>query len=159
GVLATRITIDDLANDLCGKTRPEHFDGVSTVVAKLFNIVTPHVAIFGQKDWQQLIVVQTMVQDLNLDVEVLSMPTLREVDGLALSSRNQYLNTQQRVLASKLYETLCWVCNQITSGDSDYEKLSAVASNDLLKYGFEKIDYVAIREKNTLKIPTQHEKD
>lgn len=153
----THIRVPGLSEDLCGKARPGHFDGVSTVVAKLFHMVAPNIALFGQKDFQQLAIIKKMAQDLNFPIEVLSVATVRESDGLALSSRNQYLNTAQRKIAPKLYATLNGVYDRIKSGDCDYEKLCTTATTELLECGFEKVDYVAIRDQKTLKTPTQRQ--
>jgi pantoate--beta-alanine ligase len=102
----TYVTVDQVTQSLCGVARPGHFRGVATVVCKLFHIVKPHLAIFGQKDYQQLIVIQQMAQDLNLDVEVVGRPTIREADGLAMSSRNRYLSGEERVSAQSLSRAL-----------------------------------------------------
>ena len=102
----TFVTVDDLSSRLCGVSRPGHFRGVATVVLKLFNIVRPHRAVFGQKDAQQTIILRRMVRDLNLDVELIVQPIVREPDGLALSSRNQYLNPEERKAATVLFRSL-----------------------------------------------------
>src|SRR4030095_6050420 len=102
----TFVTVDDLSSRLCGVSRPGHFRGVATVVLKLFNIVRPHRAVFGQKDAQQTIILRRMVRDLNLDVELIVQPIIREPDGLALSSRNQYLNPEERKAATVLFRSL-----------------------------------------------------
>jgi len=102
----TFVEVERVTQNLCGISRPGHFRGVTTVVAKLFNIVKPHCAIFGQKDYQQLITIKQMVKDLNMDIEVIGMPTVRESDGLAMSSRNTYLNPKKRKEAARLYRSL-----------------------------------------------------
>jgi pantoate--beta-alanine ligase len=102
----TFVTVDDLSSRLCGASRPGHFRGVATVVLKLFNIVRPHRAVFGQKDAQQTIILRRMVHDLNLDVELIVQPIVREPDGLALSSRNQYLNPEERKAATVLFRSV-----------------------------------------------------
>jgi pantoate--beta-alanine ligase len=102
----TFVTVDELSSRLCGASRPGHFRGVATVVLKLFNIIRPHRAVFGQKDAQQTIILRRMVHDLNLDVELVVQPIVRESDGLALSSRNQYLNTEERKAATVLFRSL-----------------------------------------------------
>jgi pantoate--beta-alanine ligase len=102
----TYVEVERVTQNLCGISRPRHFRGVTTVVAKLFNIVKPHLAFFGQKDYQQLIAIKQMVKDLNMDIEVIGMPTIRETDGLAMSSRNTYLNPKKRKEAARLYRSL-----------------------------------------------------
>jgi pantoate--beta-alanine ligase len=154
----TKITVAGLSDDLCGKSRPGHFAGVATVVAKLFNIVQPHIAIFGEKDYQQLTVIRQMVADLNFPIQIISAPTEREPDGLAMSSRNQYLTTEERKIAPQLYATLHWIKAQITSGNTDYASLIGAAATQLNGHGtpcpYFKIDYVAIRAQNTLALPS-----
>ncbi len=103
---ATNVTVKGLTDDLCGRFRPGHFGGVTTVVAKLLTIVQPDRAYFGEKDYQQLVVIGRMVEDLNMPVEVIGLPTVREADGLAVSTRNQYLSPEQRAVAPRLYEAL-----------------------------------------------------
>lgn len=151
----TRVIVPGLSDDLCGITRPQLFYGVTTVVSKLFNIVQPDIAIFGEKDFQQLLIIQQMVKDLNFPIEILSGSIVRETDGLALSSRNQYLNGKERKIAPELYKILCWLHEQIRLGRNNYDALCETATKQLLEAGFEKIDYVAIRDKDNLKIPTK----
>ncbi|HKI49188.1 MAG TPA: pantoate--beta-alanine ligase, partial [Desulfobacteria bacterium] len=102
----TSVVVKDLPQHLCGLSRPGHFDGVTTVVAKLFHIVKPHVAVFGQKDFQQLAVISRMVMDLNMDIQIMGVPTVREKDGLAMSSRNSYLTSEERTSALSLKKSL-----------------------------------------------------
>jgi len=108
----TRIDVPQLSRGLCDDFRPGHFAGVATVVARLFNLVQPDIAVFGEKDYQQLAVIRRMVQDLCWPIEIDAVPTVREADGLAMSSRNRYLNAEQRELAPVLYQTLCEVAEQ-----------------------------------------------
>jgi pantoate--beta-alanine ligase len=116
---ATLIQVPELSKYLCGASRPGHFQGVCTVVAKLFTIVLPHVAVFGQKDWQQLAVVRRMARDLNLPVEVVGRPIVREEDGLALSSRNTYLDEDQRQQAPWIYDGLRRAREWVAAGETD----------------------------------------
>jgi|SRR6056297_2867366 len=116
----TKVNISEKTDILCGKDRPGHFQGVTTVVTKLFNIVKPHVAVFGQKDAQQVAVIQTMVRDLNMDINIIITPIVREKDGLAMSSRNVRLTEDQRRNAVILSQTLFWIREKIESGQTNY---------------------------------------
>lgn len=140
-----------LQNELCGAFRPNHFRGVATVVAKLFNIVQPNVACFGKKDYQQLAIIQGMVADLNVPVRIIAVDTGRAADGLALSSRNQYLNDAERAEAPRLYQQLQYVAQQIQAGNHDYVALENTAKNTLTEYGWQ-VDYVEIREAGSLHV-------
>jgi len=142
---ATRVEVPDLAGILCGAFRPGHFTGVATVVTKLFNIVAPDVAVFGEKDFQQLILVRRLVADLCLPIEIVAGPTIRDHDGLALSSRNRYLSPGERNLAPKLYESLTAAKQRIEKGDGDYEAIQKSGLQALEHAGF-KPDYFAIRQ-------------
>ncbi len=141
-----------LTEGLEGAYRQHHFRGVATVVTKLFNIVAPDVAVFGEKDFQQLLVIQQMVKDFNLPIEIMGEPTIREGDGLALSSRNQYLSKQERVIAPKLYEVLSETRERILMQNMDLTDLEQAAIMQLEQQGFTP-DYVAIREVATLAEP------
>jgi len=140
-----------LANVLCGKFRPGHFDGVATIVSKLFLQVQPDAAIFGEKDFQQLLVIRRMTADLALPVKVLSAPTVREADGLALSSRNAYLNKNERKIAASLSATLTRLIEKARAGKDlrDLEKDGEVA---LVQGGFNRVDYIEFREDDTLSL-------
>jgi pantoate--beta-alanine ligase len=151
----TRVIVPGLSDDLCGVTRPQLYYGVTTVVTKLFHIVQPDMAVFGEKDIQQVVIIRRMVQDLNFSIEILSGDIVREADGLAMSSRNQYLSIQERKTASTLYATLCAVRDQIKAGSADYEKLSETAIKNLLNEGFDKVDYLTVRDKKTLSAPVE----
>ncbi|MPQ76912.1 pantoate--beta-alanine ligase [Hydrogenovibrio sp. JE_KL2] len=134
-----------------GASRPGHFDGVTTVVTKLFNIVTPDVAVFGQKDFQQWRIIKQMVVDLSMSVDILRAPIGRDIDGLALSSRNQYLTEVQRQVAPKLFVTLQDIASAIESGNTLYRELEVTAEKQLLAYGFDAVDYIRIVDADTLK--------
>jgi pantoate--beta-alanine ligase len=148
----TIINVPEIADILCGVFRPGHFAGVATVVAKLFNIVLPDVAVFGEKDFQQLHIIKRMAIDLCLPLEVIGISTVREPDGLAMSSRNRYLDAQQREVAPKIFSVLSSVQEQLQQGSRDYEQLEHIAAEKLTRAGF-KPDYVSIRDANTLQVP------
>jgi pantoate--beta-alanine ligase len=147
-----RVEVPGLADILCGAFRPGHFTGVATVVAKLFNAVRPHIAVFGEKDYQQLLVVRRMVDDLCMPVEIIGVPTIREEDGLAMSSRNTYLTLEEREHAPALYQALQWLGGQVESGTRDYNSLVTQGMAMLEESGF-RPDYVAIRRAEDLKLP------
>jgi pantoate--beta-alanine ligase len=142
---ATRIEVPEISNILCGAFRPGHFEGVATVVAKLFHIVEPDTAIFGEKDYQQLAVIRRMVADLCLRVRIVGAPTVREPDGLAMSSRNQYLTPQERELAPAIQRELLAARAAIVSGERDFATLERAAAAALDARGF-KTDYFAVRD-------------
>ncbi|MBZ0070321.1 MAG: pantoate--beta-alanine ligase [Gammaproteobacteria bacterium] len=143
-VTLTRVSVPVLGDMLEGAHRPGHFDGVTTVVARLFNLVQPHVAVFGEKDYQQLAVIRRMVADLGWPIAVVGVPTVRESDGLAMSSRNRYLTATQRALAPLLAQTLNDVADQLRAGERDFEALERAAEYVLRTEGFH-TDYVSIR--------------
>ncbi|HSJ80332.1 MAG TPA: pantoate--beta-alanine ligase [Thiobacillus sp.] len=144
---------DGLADDLCGAFRPGHFSGVATVVLKLFNLVQPHVAVFGRKDFQQLRVIQELVRQFNLPIEIVAGDTLREADGLALSSRNAYLGASERIQAAALQHELAAIVAAIQAGERDFAALAAAAARHLKMAGW-RVDYVALRDAATLQPPT-----
>ena len=150
---ATDISVAGIGEVLDGAHRPGHFDGVATVVAKLFNQVEPHVAVFGEKDWQQLAVIRRMVADLDLDIEILGVVTQRDDDGLALSSRNAYLAPEERARAVALPRALGAAERAITAGEP-VEAALAEARAMLTAAGFE-IDYVELRDAGTLGDPVE----
>jgi pantoate--beta-alanine ligase len=153
------VTVPGLSNVLCGASRPGHFRGVATVVNILFNIVQPDKALFGQKDYQQLVIIKRMVADLFMPIEIIGVPIVREADGLAMSSRNQYLsNAEQRAIAPRLFETIDNIRIQIQSGERNYTLLENEAMQRLADAGF-KPDYVAVRQAQTLDLPTAADKD
>lgn len=138
----TRVTVAGLSERYCGAFRPRHFDGVATVVCKLFNIVQPDCALFGQKDFQQLTLIRTMVGDLNIPVDIIPVETVREADGLAMSSRNGYLNSEERRIAPRLYRALCDAKDAVLAG-GDYVGIERQAQAFLRDSGFD-TDYFAI---------------
>ncbi len=140
---STLITVAGVSEQYCGASRPGHFSGVATVVAKLFNLVQPNIALFGEKDFQQLAVIRKMVADLNIPVILQGMPTVREADGLAMSSRNGYLTTAQRKIAPLLYQSLCKAKTRIIASESNYTAIEAACCQALKQAGFEP-DYFAI---------------
>lgn len=145
----TRVSVQGLSAELCGATRPHFFDGVTTVLTKLFNLVQPNIAIFGEKDYQQLIIVRRMVADLNFPIEIVGMPIVREEDGLAMSSRNQYLTPNERIIASQLNIVLDSLQKDILNNFSFLEVLIRDAIQLLSQSGF-KIDYLELRDANDL---------
>ncbi len=149
---AASVTLPVLTSELCGEARPGHFDGVTSVVTRLFGLVQPDVAVFGEKDYQQLAIIKRLVADMNLPVKIISGPTRREEDGLALSSRNQYLDESERAIAPRLYETLTDIAAALENGAHDYEELERNAVRALSEAGFEP-EYVSIRRAETLEIP------
>jgi pantoate--beta-alanine ligase len=150
---STKVIVSGLSDILCGTFRPGHFGGVTSVVTRLFNAVQPDVAIFGRKDFQQLLIIQQMVKDLLMPIEIIGLPTCREEDGLAMSSRNGYLNPEQRSIAPHLYKTLCEIKQAILNGEKNYPILKEQATNTLSKVGFTP-DYISIRDRKDLSVPT-----
>ncbi|WP_336949812.1 pantoate--beta-alanine ligase [Acinetobacter junii] len=142
----TNISVGQITDDLCGKSRPGHFDGVAVVVTKLFNIVQPDYAFFGQKDYQQLAVIRQLVQDLNIPLEVIGVPIVRAQDGLALSSRNGYLTEEQRATAPKIYQLLKQAEQDLHEGKA-LSAVLATISDQLTQVGFV-VDYVEARQPN-----------
>ena len=146
----TFVTVEGLSEKLCGRSRPGHFRGVSTVVAKLFNIVEPDLAFFGQKDAAQAVVIRRMVRDLHLHVDIVVCPIVREPDGLALSSRNTYLDPQQRKQATVLYRALMRVQFLADRGESDSTRLIAAALEEFEQEPEVRLDYFEIVDRDTL---------
>jgi pantoate--beta-alanine ligase len=141
----TTVSVPGVSAGLCGGSRPGHFDGVATVVCKLLNMAQPDIALFGEKDYQQLAVIRKMVTDLNIPVQIFGVPIVRDADGLALSSRNGYLNAQQRAIAPTLQQCMQAIKAQITQGKRDYPALFAQFQTDLQAAGF-RLDYVELRD-------------
>jgi pantoate--beta-alanine ligase len=150
---ATSISVSGVSEGLCGGARPGHFDGVATVVAKLFNQVRPDVAVFGEKDYQQLAVIRRMARDLDFDIEIVGVPTKRDADGLALSSRNAYLTGEERQAALALPRALEQAAGRI-SGGGDVGAALDEARASLAAAGFDPIDYVELRDAETLDLVT-----
>jgi pantoate--beta-alanine ligase len=146
----TRVSVAGVSEGLCGASRPGHFEGVATVVSKLFNMVQPDLAIFGQKDYQQLAVIRTLVCDLNMPIQIIGEQTVRADDGLALSSRNGYLTPEQRAAAPVLHRTLKEIATAVQAGERDYAKLITAAQEQHSAAGF-RPDYLEIRESNSLR--------
>jgi len=146
----TYVEVEKLTKVLEGEFRPTHFRGVTTVVAKLFNITKPHIAVFGQKDAQQALIIKQMVRDLNFDIEIIVAPIVREPDGLAMSSRNVYLSESERKDATVLYESLKLAEKLISEGERDSEIIIAKMEELIKSKPTAKIDYIAIVEPNTL---------
>jgi pantoate--beta-alanine ligase len=148
------VNVEEISSHLCGASRPGHFRGVTTVVAKLFNIVTPKVAIFGKKDFQQLAVIRRMVQDLNMDLEIVGMPIVRESDGLALSSRNSKLNPGERESALCLSRALSAARAAFRGGERSVDELRRQAVAPILAERVAELDYLEFRDPDTL-VPLQ----
>ena len=146
----TFVDVELLTQHLCAKFRPGHFRGVATVVLKLLNIVQPHRAYFGEKDLQQLMIIRRMVSDLNLDVTIVGVPTVREPDGLALSSRNKYLNIEERKAAPALYRALQEAAGRIGAGERDASKAREAALAVLAEFSLIRVEYFEIVDPNEL---------
>jgi len=154
---STKVTVPGLGDMLEGECRPGHFTGVATVVNKLFNIVQPDVACFGEKDYQQLMLIRRMVNELDMPVMVESVATIREPDGLAMSSRNNRLNEQQRGVAKVLYQGLCSVKQGLEQGRKDYSLVESEAA-ELLQQQALLVEYVTIRRSFDLELPLEADK-
>ena len=139
-----------LSAGLCGAARPGHFRGVCTVVAKLFNLLAPTAAVFGEKDYQQLTIIRRMVRDLNFPIEIIGVPTVREADGLALSSRNQYLNTDERAQATVLYRAMTRVKELTDRGQKSVRELIDVAKGVIASANSSRVDYISIVDADNL---------
>ncbi|MBS0578193.1 MAG: pantoate--beta-alanine ligase [Proteobacteria bacterium] len=149
---ATRVEVPGLSRILDGEVRPGHFEGVATIVTKLFHIVEPDIAVFGEKDFQQLTIIRRMVADLCMPVQIIAAPTVREADGFAKSSRNQYLNAQERALAPRIYQSLQAGAQRLRAGDCDYASIERAGFKELEAAGF-RVDYYAVRQAADLGSP------
>lgn len=155
---ATRVEVPGISQILCGEFRPGHFEGVATVVAKLFNIVQPDVAIFGEKDFQQLVVIRRMSADLCFPIEILGAPTVREPDGLAMSSRNQYLSESDRTVAPQVYRSLGAATASLLKGGADIAQVERQGAQVLVSHGF-RVDYFSVRRRIDLAPPAPGDRE
>jgi len=146
----TQVGVARVTQHLCGLSRPGHFDGVTTVVAKLFNMTKPHVAVFGEKDYQQLAVIRRMVTDLNMDIRIIGVPTYREPDGLAMSSQNKYLTPEERHSALCLKDSFFLADQMLKKGQTEAETILKAVASFIENHPFTKIDYIALCHPVTL---------
>ncbi|MCP4002053.1 MAG: pantoate--beta-alanine ligase [Gammaproteobacteria bacterium] len=151
---ATTVTVPDLSAELEGESRPGHFAGVTSVVCRLFNICHPNLAVFGQKDFQQYVILKRMVKDLHLPVQLIAGPTARDNNGLALSSRNGFLNKDQQINAAVIYQALCAVTTMLEDGDRDFTALEHSAAEQIAAAGLEP-DYISVRDADDLSLPSE----
>ncbi|SFW81296.1 MULTISPECIES: pantoate--beta-alanine ligase [Pseudomonas] len=154
----TRVSVPQLSEGLCGASRPGHFEGVATVVSKLFNMVQPDIAVFGQKDFQQLAVIRALVHDLNMPIQIIGEPTVRAEDGLALSSRNGFLSPDQRAVAPVVYRVLSQIAESIKQGQRDFPALIGEQLKQLEAAGL-RPDYLEIRHAKTLRPASSEDRD
>lgn len=155
---SVRISVPELTDVLEGAIRPGHFDGVATVVAKLFNLVRPHTAVFGQKDYQQLLVIRRLGRDLGYPIEIVAAPIVREASGLAMSSRNQYLSEEQRARAGAIHQTLRWMAERLRLAGTPIASIEAQAGRRLQDAGLEP-DYTVVRRADDLAEPRAGDRD
>lgn len=154
----TFVEVPGISNLLCGASRPGHFRGVATIVCKLFNMVQPDIACFGEKDFQQLQVIRTMVDDLSMPISIVGVPTRRQEDGLAMSSRNGYLSDEQRNTATRIYATMQDMRDALTAGEQDFRNLEQQGADKLSNAGL-KPDYIAICNARSLQPAQPGDKD
>ncbi len=154
----TRVVVPTMTDVLCGASRPGHFEGVTTVVSKLFNIVQPDLAVFGIKDFQQLAVIRRMVEDLCIPIEIVAGEIVREPDGLAMSSRNSFITAEERPRVAQLNRSLNWIKAEITQGRRDFLALTASAREQVLAAGF-KVDYISICNSRTLELAAHDDRE
>jgi pantoate--beta-alanine ligase len=154
----TVVSVTGLSEWYCGAFRPGHFDGVATVVCKLFNMVQPDVALFGLKDFQQLTVIRAMVRDLNIPVEIIGVATIREESGLAMSSRNGYLTAEEKTIAAKLYQSLCIAREAVLAGRQSYQEIERQALQFLQESGFQP-DYFVVCRASDLKKADENDQE
>ncbi|MED8850474.1 pantoate--beta-alanine ligase [Escherichia coli] len=153
----TYVDVPGLSTMLEGASRPGHFRGVSTIVSKLFNLVQPDIACFGEKDFQQLALIRKMVADMGFDIEIVGVPIMRAKDGLALSSRNGYLTAEQRKIAPGLYKVLSSIADKLQAGERDLDEIIAIAGQELNEKGF-RADDIQIRDTDTLQEVSENSK-
>lgn len=146
----TYVSLEKLPRHLCGLSRPDHFRGVASVVTKLFNIVKPHTAVFGEKDYQQLVIIRRMAEDLNFGIKIVGAPIVREHDGLAMSSRNAYLSKQERASAPVLFQALQAAQRLVEQGEPDAERIIAMTHDLILSKPRTTIDYISVCDPETL---------
>ena len=156
--ISTQIIVPELSQELCGKVRPDHFKGVTSVVLRLFNIIEPDIAVFGQKDYQQKILLEFMVKDLSLNIRIIDGPIIREKDGLAMSSRNQLLSMSARSSAKALYEVLKRAKKSAQTRGMSFNLIEDSSKKTLEGHGF-MVDYFSIREKKYLAKPNEQDKE
>ncbi len=149
--IETTISVPELSKQLCGKSRPTHFNGVATVVTKLFNIVQPDLAFFGEKDFQQLTIIRKIVADLNIPIEIIGVETKREADGIAMSSRNTYLTAKERMIAPQLYASLCQAHHEVLSDNQGLREIENNQRGKLKSLGFI-VDYFSICRSDNLQL-------
>jgi pantoate--beta-alanine ligase len=154
----TRVVVPSMTNVLCGASRPGHFEGVTTVVSKLFNIVQPDEAVFGIKDFQQLAVIRRMVEDLCIPIKITAGEIFREPDGLAMSSRNSFITPEERPRVAQLNRTLNWIKAQIEQGERDFTQIMAGAREQIVAVGF-KVDYISICNSRTLELAAHDDRE
>ncbi|MBF0603580.1 MAG: pantoate--beta-alanine ligase [Nitrospirae bacterium] len=146
----TTVAVEPLGSDLCGRERPGHFQGVATVVSVLLNLVQPDRAFFGLKDYQQFVIIRRLVHDLSMDVEIIGVPTVRETDGLAMSSRNRYLTDEDRRRAVAIHGAMVAAKTAFEAGEKGAARLEAIARRILIDAGIHRIQYLAVRSADTL---------
>jgi pantoate--beta-alanine ligase len=154
----TRVVVPTMTNVLCGASRPGHFEGVTTVVSKLFNIVQPDAAVFGIKDFQQLAVIRRMVEDLCIPIEIVAGEIVREPDGLAMSSRNSFITVEERPRVAQLNRSLNWIKTEIEQGRRDFLVLTDTAREQIQAAGF-KVDYISICNSRTLELAAHDDRE
>lgn len=147
---STKISVAGVGEDHCANSRPQFFDGVATIVTKLLNILSPDFAVFGEKDYQQLMVITRLVRDLDLDIDIVGAPTVRETDGLAMSSRNQYLSPEERQAAPALFETMKLAAEKIAEPGAQWSDVNAWATQRIVDAGFSSVDYLNLVDATSL---------